>query len=73
MKSLLIDHLSGANLLDDARDAEDGNHPVNRNSENDEMVKAALLMGLGDQILRIRRGRIEKGIIKSDDLVLLSE
>ncbi len=73
MRSLLIDHLSGANLLDDARVAEDDQHPVNRNSENDEMVKAALLMGLGDQILRIRRGRIEKGIIKSDDLVLLSE
>ena len=73
VRKLLIGHLNEANLLDDSVDSFDYEHPVNANAKNDEMAKAALLMGLGDKVLRVRRGRIMKGVLKSDDLVISSE
>lgn len=73
VRSLLVGHLNEASLLSDSADAFDHDHPVNTNAGNDEMVKAALLMGLGDKVLRVRRGRIAKGILRSDELVISSE
>lgn len=70
---MLIDHLKDAELLTDRSDADSPYHPVNRYSENEEMIKASLLMGFGDRILRARRGRVVKGVIKSNELVVLSE
>ena len=68
-----MDHLKEADLLSNRSDADSVYHPVNRYSENEEMIKAALLMGFGDRVLRVRRGKIVKGVIKSNDLVMLSE
>jgi hypothetical protein len=70
---LLVDHLKDANLLSDRLDADSIHHPVNMHADNEEMVKAALLMGFGDRILRVRKGRMVKGMIKSDETVILSE
>lgn len=70
---MLVDHLCDANLLTDRSNVDSFHHPVNHYAENEEMVKAALMMGFGDRILRVRKGRITKGIIKTKDLVILSE
>ncbi|KAK4019939.1 hypothetical protein OUZ56_001938 [Daphnia magna] len=73
VRSLLVDHLKDANLLGDRSHADSIRHPVNQHADNEEMIKAALVMGFGDRILRVRRGKIVKGIIKSNELVILSE
>jgi hypothetical protein len=73
VRSLLVDHLKDANLLSDRQDADSTRHPVNMYADNEEMVKAALLMGFGDRILRVRRGRMIKGMIRSNETVILSE
>lgn len=68
-----MDHVRDSDLLDGSSDTDSFNHPVNRNAHNEAMVKAALLMGFGDRVLRVRRGRMIKGVIKQKDLVILSE
>lgn len=73
IKNLLVDHLVDADLLSGRSDVDSFHHPVNSHADNEEMVKAALMMGFGDRILRVRRGRIAKGIIKARDLVILCE
>lgn len=70
---MIVDHLKDANLLGDRSHADSTRHPVNQHADNEEMIKAALVMGFGDRILRVRRGKIVKGIIKPNDLVILSE
>ena len=68
-----MNHVVEAGLLGQQLNAEDYKHPVNNNSKNEEMVKVALLMGISDRVLRIRKGRIQKGVFKSDDLMIFSE
>ena len=73
MKKLLVDHVVEAGLLTERQNTENYNHPVNDNSKNEEIVKVALLMGIGDRLLRVRKGRLVKGIFKSDESIIISE
>lgn len=73
VRSLLIDHLCDAKLLDYRSDAIDSRHPCNINADNEEVVKAALLLGLGDRVCRVQKGCIIKGAIKPDEVVIANE
>ncbi len=69
MKKLLVEHVIEAGLLTERQNTENYNHPVNDYSKNEEMINVALLMGIGDRILRVRKGRLVKGIFKSDESI----
>ena len=69
VKKLLVEHIVEAGLLTERQNTENHNHPVNDYSKNEEMIKVALLMGIGDRILRVRKGRLVKGIFKSDESI----
>jgi len=73
VRSLLVDHLCDADLLSHRSNAIDVDHPCNSNAANEEIVKAALLIGLSDRILRVQKGRIVRGAIKRDDVAITSE
>lgn len=73
VRSLLANHLREAFLLSEATDATDSQHACNAFSNNEELIKMALLMGLGDKVLTIQRGRHSKGIIKVDEVVVYNQ
>ena len=73
MRLLLLDHLKDADLLMDREDATDPDHFSNSLSTNDEMVKAVLLMGFNDRILRVRRGRMVNGVVKPDEIAIVNQ
>lgn len=73
VRNVLINRLKTANVISDIGRAKDEWDPVNFHMNNDEMVKAALLVGLSDRIVRVRRGCIKKGVVKQDETVFLSE
>jgi len=73
VRNLLVDHLCDANLLAHRSHANNSGHLCNANADNEEVVKAALLIGLSDRVCRVQKGRIVKGAIKPDEIVITNE
>lgn len=69
----MLGHLRDAGLLTDVRDPDQDDHPVNQLKSNEEVVKAALLMGFCDTIVTVRKGKLVKGVLRSDEEVIHSE
>lgn len=73
MRNLLVDHLYESKLLNDKESASNPDLSCNKYSNNDELVKTILLMGIGDRLLRVRRGRLVKGTLKSDEFIFVNQ
>ena len=73
VRNLLIDHLCDADLLAHRSHVANVRHWCNANADNEEIVKATLLIGLSDRVCRVQKGRIVKGAIKPDEIIITNE
>jgi len=73
VRHLLSDQLCDADLLAHRSHVANVRHWCNANADNEEIVKATLLIGLSDRVCRVQKGRIVKGAIKPDEIIITND